>query len=639
MATGVGKIVLGIVCLFVAWFGTAHDVHAQAVQGLDAIRVASGLTQPLFVTAPPGDFGRIFIVQQTGQVRILNLTTGTMNPTSFLDISARLTATNGEQGLLGLAFDPNYATNGKFYLNFTVPGGAFGNGTTHVSQFQVSSNPDVADTSNEKILLTFDHPQNNHNGGWIGFSPRSSDDHNLYIATGDGGNANDQGTGHIEPGGNSQNKTTLLGKMLRIHVDPTTGTYTIPSNNPFFGSATFKQEIWALGLRNPFRDSFDRLSGRMLIGDVGQDTREEIDVQQTSNPGGGENYGWRDREGFIQNPAFATATPTPTPNPPRVDPIFDYPHTTGRTVIGGYIYRGPQFAALQGVYVFGDYLGPSGGSARVFTLNYDGTTASNFQDITSQLFPIPTTGGNVSLVNLSSLGEDAAGELYLTDIGNGNVYKISPMLVSAASRKIHGLMPFEIDLPLTGPRGLECRSGGATGDYTMIFTFAVPLTSVGGRSVTTGVGSVSSGVIDSSDARRYVVNLTGVANLQNITVGLTNIVDVAGNTSTSVSATMRVLIGDTTGNGFVNSSDISQTQSQSGQLLTSSNFREDVTVNALINSSDVSLVQSLSGTALSQPAPSPLASPSTSPTAVSPGDGNGNQTPSTKAKSRLSDRP
>jgi len=635
MATGVGKIVLGIVCLLVACF----DVHAQAVQGLDAIRVASGLTQPLFVAAPPGDFNRIFIVQQNGQIRILNLVTGTLNATPFLDISARLTATNGEQGLLGLAFDPNYATNGKFYLNFTVPGGAFGNGTTHISQFQVSANPDVADTSNEKILLTFDHPEANHNGGWIGFSPRAGDDHNLYIATGDGGNGNDQGTGHIEPGGNAQNNTTLLGKMLRIHVDPTTGTSTIPTNNPFFGSGTAKQEIWALGLRNPFRDSFDRLTGRMLIGDVGQDTREEVDVQQASNPGGGENYGWRDREGFIQNPAFATATPTPTPNPPRVDPIFDYPHTIGRTVIGGYIYRGPLFSALQGIYVFGDYLGPGGGSARVFTLNYDGTTASNFQDITSQLFPIPTTGGNVSLVNLSSLGEDAAGELYLTDIGNGNVYKISPMLVSAASRKIHGLMPFEIDLPLTGPRGLECRSGGANGDYTMVFTFAVPLMSVGGRSVTTGVGSVSSSMIDSSDAHRYVVNLTGVINDQNITVGLTNIVDVAGNTTTSVSGTMGVLIGDTTGNGFVNSSDISQTQSQSGQPLTSSNFREDVTVNALINSSDVSLVQSLSGTALSLAQPTPAALPSASPTAVWPGNRNGNQTPPTKAKSRLSDRP
>jgi glucose/arabinose dehydrogenase len=176
---------------------------------------------------------------------------------------------------------------------------------------------------------------------------RAGGDHNLYIATGDGGNSDDQdgGVGHIEPGGNAQNKTTLLGKMLRIHVDPATGTYTIPPDNPYASptpapSPAPKREIWLLGLRNPFRDSFDRANGRMFIGDVGQNTREEVDVQPPTNPGGGENYGWRDREGFIQNPAYPTPTaaPTPTPNPPRVDPIIDYPRTTGRTVIGGCVY-------------------------------------------------------------------------------------------------------------------------------------------------------------------------------------------------------------------------------------------------------------------------------------------------------------
>jgi glucose/arabinose dehydrogenase len=638
MGAGVGKIIFGIAYFTFVLFCGATSLCAQAVPGLDAIRVASGLTQPLFVTAPPGDFNRIFIVQQTGQVRILNLATGTMNTTPFLDISARLTATNGEQGLLGLAFDPNYTTNGKFYLNFTVPGGAFGNGTTHISQFQVSANPDVADISNEKILLTFDHPEANHNGGWIGFSPRAGDDHNLYIATGDGGAGNDQGNGHIEPGGNAQNKTTLLGKMLRIHVDPTTATYTIPSDNPFFGSATLKQEIWLFGLRNPFRDSFDRSNGRMFIGDVGQDTREEIDVQQATNPGGGENYGWRLREGTIATP---TGNPVVGGSPPpgNVDPILDYPHTTGRTVIGGYIYRGPQLTSLQGVYVFGDYLGPSGGSARVFTLNYDGTTASNFQDITSLLFPIPTTGGNVSLVNLSSLGEDAAGELYLTDIGNGNVYKISPMPVSAASRRIHGSTPRDLNLPLTGAPGVECRSGGANGNYTMIFTFAVPLASVGGRSVTAGIGSVSSSMIDSTNAHQYIVNLTGVTNSQYITVTLTNVIDVAGNTSSAVSAAMGVLVGDTNADGFVNSADISQTKSESGNAVTTLNFREDVNVDGFINSADISFVKSMSGSALPPPPSSPGASASANPTAMAPRDMNGNQTSPTKAKAWSSDRP
>src|SRR5438270_2144036 len=477
------------------WLVIATTLSAQQVPGLDPIRVASCLSSPLSATAPPGDFNRLFIVQQGGQIRILNLNTGMVNATPFLTVSNIVSG--GEQGLLGLAFDPSYATNGKFYVNCTAPDDAFNAGITQIRQYQVSSNPDIADTTatNIKTLLSFEPPQTKRNGGWIGLSPRAGDDHNLYIATGDGGAGNDQdgGVGHIEPGGNAQNKTTLLGKMLRIHVDPATGTYTIPANNPFFGSATLRQEIWAFGLRNPFRDSFDRSTGRMFIGDVWQDTREEIDVQQATNPGGGENYGWRLREGTVATP---TGNPVVGGSPPsgNVDPIFDYPHTTGQTVIGGYIYRGQQFPALQGVYVFGDYLGPEGmgNIGKVFTLNYDGTTASNFQDITSQLFPIPTTNGNVTLANVSSFGEDAAGELYITDIGNGNVYKISPMLVGAVSRKIHNGTPFDVNLPLSGQPGVECRSGA----YTMLFRFALPLSSVGGRSVTTGIGSVSSSMID-----------------------------------------------------------------------------------------------------------------------------------------------
>src|SRR6476620_11071182 len=178
------------ICFGICIFTMQSKIYAQAI---------SGLTQPLFVTAPPGDTRRFFIVRQTGQVHILNLATGKLNATPFLDIHTRLTSTSGEQGLLGMAFDPNYTSNGKFYLNFTMPGGTWGHGVTHVSQFQVSAgNPDVANTSNERILLTFSHPEANHNGGWIGFSPRAGDNHNLYIATGDGGSENDQGIGHIE---------------------------------------------------------------------------------------------------------------------------------------------------------------------------------------------------------------------------------------------------------------------------------------------------------------------------------------------------------------------------------------------------------------------------------------------------------
>ena len=416
----------------------AHSSSAQTVPALDAVKVATGLSNAVFVTAPPGDYNRIFVVRLSGQIHIVNLETGAIK--TFLDISTGFNLrAGGEQGLLGMAFDPSYNTpgadgQGKFYLYFVVNGGIWGNGTTHVSQFQVDPNDTDKALTTEHLLmmprpspspavpLTFDHPQSNHNAGWIGFSPRAGDDHNLYVATGDGGNGYDQDPvptpsppGHIEPGGNAQNKTTLLGKMLRVLVNPATATYSIPANNPFINVAGARPEIWAYGLRNPYRDSFDRATGRMFIADVGQSSREEVDVQQPTNLGGGENYGWRLREGTIQTPNVGGARPAD-----NVDPILDYDRSVGGTVIGGYVYRGKQIPGLIGKYVFGDYV-----SDKFFLLDYDGTVASNFTDITSQLFP--TTMGD-SLTDLSGFGEDANGELYLTDVSNtGNVFKIVPV--------------------------------------------------------------------------------------------------------------------------------------------------------------------------------------------------------------------
>jgi|KBSMisStaDraftv2_1062788.scaffolds.fasta_scaffold51721_4 glucose/arabinose dehydrogenase len=393
---------------------------AQTVPPLDAVRVAGGFSLPLFVTAPKGDTSRIFVVEQGGKIRIIKLPMRTVNSTPFLDISSEVSL-SGEEGLLGLAFAPDYATSGRFYVDYSAPGGSFGQGVSHVAVFRVSSDPDIADPTSERTLLTVDKPQTNHNGGWIGFSPRVGDEGNLYIAWGDGGNANDQGPGHIEPGGNSQNTTTLLGKMLRIHPsDHPYGSYSIPPDNPFAGSTTDKQEIWAYGLRNPFRDSFDRSLGTFFIGDVGQDTREEIDAQDASKLGGGENYGWRVREGLIQNPAYPNERVRHA-----VNPAYDYPHTTGQALIGGYAYRGQNIRNLRGFYVFADYAGPNtgDGTGRIFTLNFDGTVASNFQDITDDLFP--TRIGGYSLKNPSSLGEDANGELYITDITAGNIFQIT----------------------------------------------------------------------------------------------------------------------------------------------------------------------------------------------------------------------
>jgi glucose/arabinose dehydrogenase len=406
---------LAIACLVAT--APLCTVHAQAVRGLDAVRVASGFNLPLFVGAPPRDTARLFVVQQTGEIRIIDLATGTVKEPPFLDLSA-VVSTVGEEGLLGLAFDPNYATNGRFYVDYVMPGGIYSQGVSHVSRFRVSSNPDIADATSEKIILSFDQPETNHNGGWIGFSPRAGDDNNLYIASGDGGAANDAGTGHIEPGGNAQNLTTLLGKMLRIHIEPS-GRYSIPADNPFVDMPNVRQEIWAYGLRNPFRDSFDRSLGTFFIGDVGQAAREEIDAEAATQAGG-QNYGWRVREGSIQNPAYPD---DPVP-PNAVDPAFDYSHAVGQTMIGGYVYRGSKVRRLVGTYVFADYLGPDTGdfTGRIFTLNFNGTVASNFQDITADLFP--TTVGNFPLLNPASLGEDANGELYIADISSGNIFQI-----------------------------------------------------------------------------------------------------------------------------------------------------------------------------------------------------------------------
>ena len=350
---------------------------------IQAVRVAGEFNLPLGISAPPGDTGRLFIVEQTGKIKLLKLPGGTVNAIPSLDISSKVSL-GGEQGLLAMAFDPNYATNGRSFISYTTPGGSFGACLSHVAELNVSADPDVADPATEVELLTIDQPQTNHNVHWLGFSQRQGDEGNLYISSGDGGKNCDKGPGHIEPGGNGQSTQTLLGKILRIHPEDTPGAYTIPPDNPFAGSPTDKEEIWVYGLRNPWRASWDRKTRTMFIADVGQATREEIDIQEPSNPGGGDNYGWRIREGFVQSPCSDDPTP-----PDAVDPILDYPHTTGICVIGGYLYRGNRVRPLRGLYVVADTYGPDGGdfTGRIWTLRYNGQRASDFQDITSRLFP------------------------------------------------------------------------------------------------------------------------------------------------------------------------------------------------------------------------------------------------------------
>ncbi len=389
--------------LALAWMSWgAASVFAAAV-GLQ--RVATGLNRPVFATFAPGDTERLFIVEKGGTIKILNLSSGTINATPFLTVPDTDSSSN-EEGLLGLAFHPDYANNDKFYINVTVDDdGGTAATRTHIREYTVSANPNIANAAATE-LLAFNQPQSNHNGGWIGFSPN---DGFLYIMTGDGGNGDDTGTGHTAGTGNAQDITNnLLGKVLRIDVNGTNGTggnYGNPASNPFVG-ATGDDEIWAYGLRNPFRASFDRQTGDLWMGDVGQQTREEIDFQPASSSGG-ENYGWRILEGTGFNPTY-NGQPIPTPNVP---PVYDYGRGTGAfqgfAVSGGYIYRGPD-PELQGLYYFAD-----SGSSNIWTFDPANPTGT----VDNIKADIPPDVGTLS--GIVSFAEDAVGNLYLVNIGSG----------------------------------------------------------------------------------------------------------------------------------------------------------------------------------------------------------------------------
>ena len=448
-----------------------------AIQGLQ--RVASGLSNPMFVTHAPGDASRLFIAQRGGAIRILDLNTGSLLPTPFLSTTVD---TAGEGGLLGMAFHPNYNKPGqpgfgKFYLNVTTTGAPL---TTRIREFQVSpTNPNLANPGSLREILSFAQPQDNHNGGWIGFRPR---DNFLYIASGDGGGGNDTGTGHTAGTGNAQDITNnLLGKMLRIDVNaddfPTDAArnYAIPLTNPMragVGSPTDDvgdDEIWSYGLRNPFRASFDRRTADLWIGDVGQSQREEIDFQPAASTGG-ENYGWRLREGLIQTPTVGGAKP-----PGNVDPVYDYDRNAdqfgGTVVTGGYVYRGPD-PSLQGRYFFLDSrnsLSTTDDNYWTFDPANPFATVQNIdalltRDAGSGQFPV-------------SFGEDAVGNLYIAYLVSGEVYRIRTSIVAGdlnANGRIDILDFFALDraraMGLTGPADGDLNWDGVIDaqDYAVI---------------------------------------------------------------------------------------------------------------------------------------------------------------------------
>jgi glucose/arabinose dehydrogenase len=376
-------------------YGYDPNGPQSVTSSITATRVANGLSQPLFAGAPPGELSRLFIVEKTGQIKILDLASGQILPVPFLDVSAEIT-TDGESGLLGLAFDPNYATNGRFYVNLIRPGF-----DTEIRSYTVSaSDPNRADAASATLVIGIDQPPfSNHKAGWLGFGR----DGYLYAALGDGGS----------PSSNGQNIDVLLGKILRLDVnsdafpgDPTRN-YAIPADNPFVGPTAGLDEIWALGLRNPFRDSFDRALGTLFVADVGQSTWEEISIAQ----GAGSNFGWDRFEGpdpFNPGPLSAGF---------YVPPIFSYDHSVGSAIIGGYVYRGPA-EALHGDYFYADLNG------RMFSLHFNGSSWVS----TERTGQISASAGAISTP--SSFGEDGLGNLYVTDL-DGEVFRLTPNVISA----------------------------------------------------------------------------------------------------------------------------------------------------------------------------------------------------------------
>ncbi|HVS13470.1 MAG TPA: PQQ-dependent sugar dehydrogenase [Thermoanaerobaculia bacterium] len=357
---------------------------------LDTSLLVSGLVRPLGIVDPGDGSGRLFVVEQDGRIRIWK--GAALEPAPFLDLSAAVECC-GERGLLGLAFHPGYAVNGTFFVNYTRT--ELGQLQTVISRFSVSGgDPDVAEPASEHILLTVDQPNANHNAGDLAFGP----DGYLYVPLGDGGGGGD-------PGENGQDLSTLLGSILRIDVDspPDPGlAYAVPSDNPFVGVAGARPEIWAHGLRNPFRVSFDRATGDLWIGDVGQNAWEEIDLQPASSAGG-ENYGWDCREGAHDYPdpnGDLNATCTGTG---YTDPVLEYAHEDAGggfrcSVTGGYRYRGDVEPRLRGVYLYADFC-----SGEIFGTvpRCDGAWESR----------VLVDAG----FNITAFGQDAGGELYVTE--------------------------------------------------------------------------------------------------------------------------------------------------------------------------------------------------------------------------------
>lgn len=377
--------IAGMVYLFWGSVSFSQRVDARATVDwpqLDLVVRSGGLDQPIYVTHAGDGSGRLFVVERAGRIQVVE--DNTVHTSPFLDITDRVGCCQGEQGLFSVAFPPDYADTGYFYVDYTDT-----SGDTVVARYAVSADPNVADPASEEVVLSINQPHAYHNDGQLAFGPQ---DGYLYIATGDGGGSGD-------PWNNAQDPHSLLGKLLRIDVGAGTISYTIPASNPYTQTTGYRDEIWALGLRNPWHFSFDRNTGDLYIGDVGGSAYEEVNFQPASSAGG-ENYGWPIMEGMDCYPN------TTCDRTGLALPVTQYDHSMGCAITGGFVYRGERYPRMDGIYFYGDWC-----SGRIWGLQRDG------DDWRTELLYDTSLG-------ITSFGEDEAGNLYVADYYGGTIYEI-----------------------------------------------------------------------------------------------------------------------------------------------------------------------------------------------------------------------
>lgn len=515
---------------FAVWGAMVMAGAARGGGELNARRVAFELNRPTDFVAAPGDATRMFIVEQPGIIKVLDLVSGQVLPTAFLNIDGNVSnefTANSERGLFSLAFHPQYFVDGDpnegyFFVHYSD-----NSGSTTIERYRVSqADPNVADPTSALLIFSTFQPFANHNGGTIVFGPR---DGYLYIALGDGGSFND-------PGNRAQNDFQFLGKILRIDVNHSApgDPYDLPPSNPFVASDPL-DEIWAKGVRNPWRITFDRMTGDLYIADVGQNAVEEIDFQPASSLGG-ENYGWRCMEG-----TSCTGLTGCTCNAPALKlPIRQYTHADGLSVTGGYVYRGCGLPSIQGHYFYADF-----SSGRVWSFKAVNGMATEFQERTADLNP-PDAGGAVNQV--SSFGQDAAGEMYIVDRGSGNSStggQIFKIVAEAPQMPPAGDAPVVVHTGLNGtifggyidPRA-ESNNGTDLnqGLRQMTLQFSKPVvnrdcTLLDSRSFSVAVTDGAAPTVASVDASqnpRVVVRLNGLPPLQEWTTLVADVQDFEG---------------------------------------------------------------------------------------------------------------